>query len=358
MSCGCNTNPCSCQPRPSVCCTPTVESESYQFENANLVGIGFFDNETNNLVQFRGLVSNSASLTVTLDAGDNALVLAFDSSALVADIPDATTTQRGILETATDAEALGKALNNKILVPSNLAALGSTTTFAGLVELATNAETITGTSATLAVTPAGLTAAQSSYVPITFTDAADRAGATPSFVGQIGTQEDDFSMWVGKSLTPGAWNRVFTDGVVNYFASGLGTSFQPSTGSVYFSGAIDYISSTLNISGSTFSFYSGSTLSVQTDGLINFAPAANQFKLAGVSVPANSILGTDASAGFLNSRLLSTFVSSANTQTGYTAFANGATLRTCDTATVTLQQLAQIVGTLVADLKAIKLPAT
>ncbi len=24
MSCGCNSNPCSCQPRPSACCTPTV----------------------------------------------------------------------------------------------------------------------------------------------------------------------------------------------------------------------------------------------------------------------------------------------------------------------------------------------
>lgn len=38
-------------------------------------------------------------------------------------------------------------------------------------------------------------------------------------------------------------------------------------------------------------------------------------------------------------------------QTGYTAFTNPATTRTCNTATVTLQQLAQIVGTLVEDLK-------
>ena len=38
-------------------------------------------------------------------------------------------------------------------------------------------------------------------------------------------------------------------------------------------------------------------------------------------------------------------------QTGYTAFQNGATIRSVDTATVTLQQLAQTVGTLVEDLK-------
>ena len=37
--------------------------------------------------------------------------------------------------------------------------------------------------------------------------------------------------------------------------------------------------------------------------------------------------------------------------TGYTAFTNPTTRRTCDTTTVTLAQLAQIVGTLIEDLK-------
>jgi hypothetical protein len=59
-----------------------------------------------------------------------------------------------------------------------------------------------------------------------------------------------------------------------------------------------------------------------------------------------------------SSRLLNTFISTANTQTGYTNFTNPAVLRTCDTATVTLPQLAQIVGTLINDLKAVLLPAT
>ncbi len=128
MSCGCNSNPCSCQPRPSVCCTPTVESVEYTFENANIVGIGFFDNEADYLVQFRGLVSNSAALTLTLNATDNTIEIDFDDAALVADIPDATTTQRGILETATNAEALAKAAADKIVTPSNFAAMASTTT--------------------------------------------------------------------------------------------------------------------------------------------------------------------------------------------------------------------------------------
>jgi hypothetical protein len=190
MSCGCNSNPCSCLPRPSVCCTPTTESVEYTFENANLAGIGVFDNDTDNLVQFRGIVSDSASLTVTLNATDNTIVFDFDDAALVADIPDATTTQRGILETSTNAEALAKAATDKILTPSNLAALGSTTTFAGLVELATEAETITGTSTTLAVTPAGLAAAGQLTGMTTWADAVTRAGATPTFDGQLGTQLD------------------------------------------------------------------------------------------------------------------------------------------------------------------------
>jgi len=94
MSCSCGCSPCSCSPNPTVCCTPTTESVEYTFENGNLTGIGTFDNETDNLVQFRGIVSNSASLTVTLNATDNTIEFDFDDAALVADIPDATTSQR------------------------------------------------------------------------------------------------------------------------------------------------------------------------------------------------------------------------------------------------------------------------
>lgn len=71
----------------------------------------------------------------------------------------ATTVVQGIVELATNAEAIAKASTTTVLTPSNLTALGATDTFAGLVELATDAEAIAGISTTVAITPANLTAA-------------------------------------------------------------------------------------------------------------------------------------------------------------------------------------------------------
>ncbi len=71
----------------------------------------------------------------------------------------ATTTVQGIVELATNAEAIAKASTTVVLTPSNLAALGASETFAGLVELATDAEAIAGVSTTVVITPANLTAA-------------------------------------------------------------------------------------------------------------------------------------------------------------------------------------------------------
>lgn len=71
----------------------------------------------------------------------------------------ASATETGVVELATDAEAIAKTDTTRALIPSNLAALGSSTTFAGLTELATSAETITGTDTARAVTPAGGAAA-------------------------------------------------------------------------------------------------------------------------------------------------------------------------------------------------------
>lgn len=215
MSCSCNCNPCSCSPQPANCCTQAVESVEYTFENQGLSGVGVFDNDTNYLVGFRTLISESASLTITLNAPDKTIVFDFDDAQLIADIPDATTTQRGILETATDPEAVAKALNNKILTPSNLAALGSTTSFAGLVELATNAETITGTSTTLATTPAGVAAAAELYKTVTWADAVTRNAATPGFSGQFGTQLDTDQPYVSDGTGAGDWNPIFTFGITN-----------------------------------------------------------------------------------------------------------------------------------------------
>jgi len=66
------------------------------------------------------------------------------------------TTQTGISELATDAEAVAKTDTARVLTPSNLAALGASATLAGLIELATNAEALTGTDTVRGITPASL----------------------------------------------------------------------------------------------------------------------------------------------------------------------------------------------------------
>lgn len=70
----------------------------------------------------------------------------------------ATTTTAGIVELATDAEAIAKADTERAITPSNLAALAASATFAGFVELATDAEAQTGTDTARAITAANLQA--------------------------------------------------------------------------------------------------------------------------------------------------------------------------------------------------------
>lgn len=373
MSCSCNCTPCNCQPRPSICCTPTVESLTYTFENANLVGVGVFDNETDQLVQFRGIVSDSVALTVTLDAGNNVIVLDFDDTALVAAIPDATTTQRGILETATNAEAIAKAAADKILTPSNLAALGGSETFVGLLELATAAETIAGVSTTLAVHPAGLAAAASLYRTETFADAAARGAAVPDFIGQFGAQLDTDVPYLAFAAPAGSWKQILASGDSFVVSQGFPVTWSMpdswtidagSTGDLTFA---DFALITFDNSPVVF------TSSVQFDGNQNFTATARIFD-AGVIVPANSVLTTSSTAGQLNSALLTTFLSTANTQTGWgtpsstlarTTFATyagqaisnpptQAEVQTLDNAVVIVSQR---LGALITDILARLLPA-
>lgn len=312
MAC-CNTTPCSCV-SPVTCCTPTVESVEYTFENANMAGIGVFDNDTANLVQFRGVVSNSAALTVTLNATDNTIVLAFDPAALVADIPNASTTVRGILETATNAEALAKAATDKILTPSNLAALGSTSTFAGLVELATDAETIAGASATLAVTPAGLAAAGSLYRTTTFTDAVDRGGTAAEFDGQFASQLDTETAWVAGSTVAGDWNPLLTLGASNTCLAGTTINLNGQSIVLVGNGDLILTNAVFRQTGAVSLFYGSETNFGVVAGdsqIVNFANIV--LRIANTDVPANSVITTSASLGEPSSRLLSTFLSTANT---------------------------------------------
>lgn len=347
MSCSCGCNPCSCSPQPPLCCNPTTESVEYTFENQNLSGVGVFNNVTNYLVGFRGIVSESVALTVALDAPNNVIVLDFDDSQLIAAIPDATTTQRGILETATDAEAIAKALNNKIVTPSNFAAMGSTTSFAGLVELATNAETITGTSTTLATTPAGVAAATSLYRTVTFADAVTRAATIPSFAGQFAVQLDTDQGYISYGTGAGQWYGLFTLDTTSFISGATVLNINGST--LLFTGG------SFNIDGTTTNTWSGST---SIDNAVwtftNFATidyaSSTILKIAGVSIPASSVLLTGATAGEPSSTLISNFLSTANSSGGWTNFTNSLVRKTCDCNTVTLPELAQIVDTLIQTL--------
>lgn len=69
---------------------------------------------------------------------------------------NATTAATGVVEKATDAEAIAKSDLNVVLTPSNLAALAASTTFAGFLEFATDAEAAGGTDTTRPISSAQL----------------------------------------------------------------------------------------------------------------------------------------------------------------------------------------------------------
>lgn len=138
---------------PAAECPDTPE---ITLQNVNLAGIGTLDGWSSPLGNFRGVEPGNAMVTVTLNNTNHTIVITPVAAAIAAALPAATTTQVGVLETATDAEAIAKSATNKLITPSNFAAMGASTTFAGLIEIATQQEVIDGVSTTLAVTPAGI----------------------------------------------------------------------------------------------------------------------------------------------------------------------------------------------------------
>lgn len=328
-----------------VCPEDCPETQVYTFQNVNLIGIGVLDGVSGFTVDLRGVASGNSMIVATLDAANNAILLTADSSAIAAALPQATTAQRGVGETATDAEAQAKASATTFLTPSNLAALGSSQTFAGLIEIATNAEAITGTSTTLAITPASLTAVLATVgETVVFADAVARAAAVPAFVGQFGAQVDTVVPYLSGGLTPGAWSSIL---ILDNPAvqSTSGTSIDIPGGGFWNFGSSD-ATGFLNFTNGLEATFDGCVINLNGPSV----------EIAGVPIPAASVIVT-AGAATLSSQLLNTFISGANTQTGYTPVSNGATIRTYDCNTVTLPQLAQAVGTLMADLVAAKMPA-
>ncbi len=348
--CGCT--PCTCVYQ-NIIQTGGGGTTPTAGQCVNLSGVCVLDAYNSNTMYFRGIdTTNAAILSIALNATNHTIELTVNVNALASALPQATTTQAGVGETATDAEAQAKASTTVFVTPSNFAAMDASTTFAGLIEIATNAEAITGTSATLALTPASFTAAMAANYGTTaiFADAVALAGGTPAFIGQFAAEQDIFQAFLGTATTPGAWAPILTFGTNNTVTSNTTITFNNNftwdglgIGSILFSG--------LN-----FSVVTGSSVTIDTGCLFTFNNGSI-LTINGSTVSANSVLTTNGTPGQVSSALINTFVSTANVQTGY-AITNPATIRSYDTATVTLQQLAQALGTLITDLKAAKLPAT
>lgn len=346
MSC-CSCGGCGCSACNYIVNLPDDPVAAYLFSNINLNGIGVLNGVTDTVnVNFRGVASANALLTVTLDAGNNAILLTVDSAAIAAALPAATTTQAGVLETATDAEAIAKAATDKIVVPSNFAAMDASTIFKGFIEIATNAEAQAGASALLAITPASLasvTALQKTTT--TFADSVARAAAVPAFKGQFGYQLDALMPFSAYGTIAGNWLPMLTFGITNTIGSvattityGIGaTNTINGTADTYNSSQVDFTASTVNFTGNAALNITGSFFNLD----------ASEFQIGSAPAAANSVICTSAFPGDLTDRALNTFLSSANTDTGWTV-ANLTPLRALDCAASTLGDLRNIVGTLLS----------
>jgi hypothetical protein len=350
MSCGC------CTPNitiaPTICCTPTTESVEYSAENQNLIGVGVFNEQTGTQFGFRGIASDTLALTVTHDVANNAIIISFNDELLIDDIPTATETIRGIAEVATQGETNAGALDDKIVTPLKLFSMLATETQRGILEIATQAEVTTGTNDTNAVTPLKLTTfAGTQKVTRTFADAVARAAAVPNFDGQLGIQLDTNALIMSTGTIAGAFTpNIVIGGTLS--VTGLSTF----TGDISAASSLATFSQVqttdISVDSGVFSVTGGLLF---VNGPLSFE-AGTQFQIGGAPASDSVLIGR--TLGAADALPLADFLSTENVQTGYTNFANPAVLRTCDTATVTLPQLAQIVGTLINDLKAVQLPAT
>lgn len=109
--------------------------------------------------------NGSGEMSILGDSTSGINVVGDNANTGTVSADQATTSQRGTLETATDGEAQAKSDTDKALVPGNLAALGSSENFSGLIEIATNAEADAGVATDKAVVPSNLPTAVPANVP-------------------------------------------------------------------------------------------------------------------------------------------------------------------------------------------------
>lgn len=318
MSCGCscgnNCQPgCGCR----IVVLPDNPVEAYGMVNINTLGIGTYDSTEGTTFQMRGIYSANASLTVTLDAGNGAILLTLDTGSIIDDLPQATTTQRGVGETATAAEAIAKASTTVFVTPSNFAAMDASQTFAGFIEIASNAEALAGVSALLAITPASLAAVVATLEQTaTFADAVARAAAVPAFDGQFGTQLDANAAYVATGTNAGDWIGLLTLGSIGNELTAA-TTVDTNTFNFTLNGSgvlvLDTVALTVANNATASTFNNGVVRFGNSASLVFDWGASTDLNIAAAQVPASSVLGT-AAAGVPTSRLLNTFLSTANTQ--------------------------------------------
>lgn len=388
-----------------ACVTPCPETQELTFQNENLAGEGVFSNKTGNVVSFFGITNTDGTITVTLDAVNKAISLDLDAELLAGNFPDATTTAKGKVELAIDAEAVAKTSTTVVLTPSNLAALGATTSFAGFVELATDAETAAGTSTTLAVTPFGLALRFIDVVKMNttqassgFTEIAISGGGKWEFQGSAGNmkfEETGFTTTAPVNLGTGG-NLNFNGGKLKLAgadmtassvlgttaAAGVATSY-PLSGFLRFGQAqAGSGSTTVDISGGTFTIsqllgdmalsdtgyfisaipvtitgesltLTSSTLKIGAGSELDFR-AGSKIQLAGVDVPSDSFIRTDSGTGVTSELCALYFGPTTPTETWFVpAYVPD---RDIDPATCTLTELATAFNTLLTDLAAVKKP--
>lgn len=362
--CGC-CGGCGCQACNYIVNLPDNPVEQYSAVNINVGGVGAYDSTSGGTqFNFRGVGSANAMLSVSLDAPNALILLTVSASAIAAALPSATTTQAGVLETATDAEAIAKTATDKIVTPSNFAAMASTTTFAGLAEIATQAEVTAGVASTVFVAPDTLAVllATKKYTT-TFADAVARAALAPTFDGQFGSQIDTNQGFVANGVGAGSWLPLFTFGTSQTITAATTVTLTGVALDFSGTGTINYANDTVNYNGSVVN-YTGTAVNSQTtwthEGDWNFVNGnldLDTFTLtiSGGAAP-SSVVVTDP-GGEIYAKQIDEFISDANVQTGWTV-TNPSVSRTLDVSAATLAEVRAVLGSLINDLKAIKLPST
>lgn len=345
------------------CPSPTCpEQIVYSSANGNLTGVGVLDSNTSSLGTFRGIVGDGVYIATTLDAPNKSVIVSLIAAAIPAAVPQATETVAGKGEVATQIETNASVSDTTFVTPQKLGARIATEVLSGLLSVATNADVTTGTSDLRIVTPLKLANRLATIKQTTtWANAAARAAATPAFDGQVGLQLDTNVFYVATGVAVGNWQQAFIE--IN------GANTLTSTTSINTAGGADLwfgfsgvpyltIASTgIALSGTTFTVASAANLTIAGGGILNFG-ALSLIKSAGTTVPASSVLGTTGTAGEFTSRLLNTFISTANVQTGWGTPTGVLTRTAFDASTVTLSGLGERLAALITDLKAKLLPAT